>query len=69
MQLFVKEYIKTHDEHICIDDTGKHRRVDIMVDGGLKNKDPLFYVGKYIECSSLHAYTEIANDVRLDNEV
>ena len=64
MKLLVKRYNAEQDYHECITPDGNLHRVDIMVDGGLENKDREFWVGKTIECEYLNPYIEIANSVK-----
>jgi hypothetical protein len=63
MKLFVEDYVANDDYHICVDEKGKKHRVDILVDGGLENKDRKALVGKTIACDYLHPFIEIASGV------
>ena len=65
MKLIVVRYNENGDFHDCIDEKGNLRRVDIMVDGKLEDKDRLAYIGKVVNCDFLSAYIEIANGVSL----
>ncbi|CAB4176833.1 hypothetical protein UFOVP1672_47 [uncultured Caudovirales phage] len=53
-------------DFICVDEDGKSHRVDLFVDGGLDAEMPdADLIGRWVECSYLHPFIEIAADVRL----
>lgn len=68
MKLEVIAYMPPpNDFHKCIDEKGKHRNVDIMVDGKL-TEHPEKYVGSIIECEYLVPYMEIAMGIQSPEE-
>ena len=63
--LRVGGYDPTADLHICIDETGKERRIDIMVDGGFPGMEPKSLIGKTIHIDYAFASVEIAHGVEV----
>ena len=67
----VKKY-RSHpyDYHVCEDENGRERRIDLLVNGDLpKDTTPESLVGKTVKVHHLHAYVEIAHDVEIIEEI
>ncbi len=58
------------DYHVCVDEFGTERRIDLFVYGGFHGQDikPEDLVGKTVNVERLHAYVEIAINVTIVKE-
>lgn len=57
-------------DFVCRDENGKEYYVDLYVDGGINYDEwpPVKLIGKKVQCSHLHTYLSIANEVSIYGE-
>jgi hypothetical protein len=65
MKLKVTSYDEHQMFHRCVSERGEEFRVDIQVDGSLRNIPPADLVGRTVEVGRLDGYIYIASDVSL----
>jgi hypothetical protein len=64
----VIRYSERHLCHVCKDATGRHL-IDLMVDGGFPDTDPVQLVGKVISVSYTHPFISSGVDVKVEDDI
>ena len=65
MKLLIGKYVEIYNCHVCTDEEGRERFIDVLVDGGIghaiSNAD---LTGRIVECEYVYPHVEIAMNVR-----